>query len=616
MLRNTTRLIALALSLSAAAPAHAQEGSARALAMNGEPALPPEFTHLPYANPDAPKGGDITYCVVGTFDNLNPFILKSMRTTARGVIDSIFGNLVFEPLMQRNKDEPFTLYGLLADSVEMDEDRTYAEFHLNPNATWSDGRPVTPEDVIFTYETFAEKGRPPYSTRMDRIAKLEKTGEHSVRFTFNEKSDREFPLVVAMTPIVPAHAFNRETFDQTTLKPVIGSGAYTIKQVVPGQRIIFERNPDYWGEDVPTMRGFYNYDRVTIEYFLNPNAQFEAFKKGICSAYAGPLYTGLDPNQIARDFDFPAVERGDVVIESFETGIPPVVQGFVFNTRREKFADPRVRRALSMLYDFGWVNKNVYDGQYDRTLSYWQNSELSALGKPATEKEKELLAPYADKILPSVMDGTYGAEALEGKAIDRGILREAMGLLQETGYRLEDGVLKNPQGNPFTFEILLASPEQERLAAVFQRTLARMGINVSLRMLDDAQIQQRKQAFDFDMIIGAVGFSGSLSPGIEQIGRWGSESAEAEGSFNLAGVSDPAVDAMIDAMLNARDQESYAATVRALDRLLMSGAYMVPMQHNATQWIAYWNYLEHPETAPLTGFDLATWWRKPERKEE
>lgn len=601
------RLLVLFTALAASNLALAEP--MHGIAMNGEPELKADFHQFPYANPDAPKGGEITYCVVGSFDNLNPFILKSMRTTARGVIDAIFGNLVFEPLMRRNGAEPFSLYGLLAESVEMNPERSYAEFHLNPDARWSDGTPVTPEDVIFTYETFAEKGRPPYSTRMSRIEKLEKTGEHSVRFTFNEEADREFPLIVAMTPIIPAHAFERDTFDQSTLKPVIGSGPYIIEQVVPGQRIVFKRNPDYWGSEVPSMRGFHNYDRIVIDYFLNGNAQFEAFKKGLCSIYAGPIYTGMDANQVARDFDFPAARNGDVVVEAFRSGIPPVVTGFVFNTRQEKFADARVRRALSMLYDFGWVNKNIYNNQYERTLSYWQGSELSALEHPLNEREKELLAPYIDRVLPSVANGTYGAEADASGELSRETLREALSLLAEAGYTLDGGTLMDPNGMPFTFEILIASSEQERLATVFQRALGRLGISVSLRMLDDSQLQQRKQTFDFDVLISSVGFSGSLSPGIEQIGRWGSESADAEGSFNLAGVKDPAVDAMIEAMLNARDKETYVAAVRALDRLLISGAYMVPTQHNTQTWVAYWKPIQHPEQHPLNGFDLSAWWR-------
>ncbi|WP_336056460.1 extracellular solute-binding protein [Nitratireductor sp. CH_MIT9313-5] len=608
------RLPALAISslLALHSLANAQEAR-HGIAMNGEPALPADYTHFPYANPDAPKGGEVTYCVVGTFDNLNPFILKSMRTTARGVIDSIFGNLVFEPLMRRSAAEPFTLYGLLAESVEMDEERSYAIFNLNPDARWSDGEPVTPEDVIFTYETFAEKGRPPYSSRMARIASIEKVGEHGVRFNFNESADREFPLIVAMTPVIPEHAFDRETFDQATLEPVTGSGTYVIERVEPGSRIVFKRNPDYWGADVPSMRGFDNYDQITIEYFLNENAQFEAFKKGICSAYAGPIYTGLDPQKIERDFDFPAAKNGDVKVEAFETRIPPVVTGFVFNTRREKFADPALRRALAELYDFGWVNKNMLDGEHVRTLSYWQGSELSALGRPANDIERELLEPYKDRVLPEVMDGTYGEELMKSEEIGRERLRSVVSKLREAGYSIDGGVLKDPDGEPVSFEILLASADEEKLATVYQRALKRIGVNVTLRLLDDSQMQQRKQTYDFDMMIGSVGFSGSLSPGVEQLGRWGSEAAKAEGSFNLSGAADPAIDAMIDAMLNARDSETYNAAVRALDRLLISGAYYVPTQHSAKQWIAYWNYLEHPEEQALTGYKLRSWWRKADQ---
>ncbi len=312
-----------------------------AIAMQGEPALPADYQHFNYVNPDAPKGGSITYCVVGSFDNLNPFILKSLRTTARGMIDTIYGNLVFEPLMQRNYDEAFSLYGLLADSADMDPERKSIEFHLNPNAKWSDGEPVTPEDVLFTYDVFTDKGRPPYSDRMSLIAKLEKTGDHSVRFTFNEKANRETPLIIALTPIIPKHGFDKETFDKTTLKPVIGSGPYTVDKVQPGQRIVFKRNPDYWGKDVPAKRGFDNYDQITIEYFLNDNAMTEAFKKGICATD-----TETDPVKRDRDMDFPAFRKGDVVAETFDTGIPPVVTGLpVQHQAAEIFQSCRAARA-------------------------------------------------------------------------------------------------------------------------------------------------------------------------------------------------------------------------------------------------------------------------------
>ncbi|MBZ9677641.1 extracellular solute-binding protein [Mesorhizobium sp. ES1-1] len=591
-------IFALSHLPATAAPKHA-------IAMQGEPALPADYGHFDYVNPDAPKGGSVTYCVVGTFDNLNPFILKSLRTTARGMMDTIFGNLVFEPLMQRNADEAFSLYGLLAESADMDPERKSIEFHLNPKARWSDGEPVTPEDVLFSYDVFTEKGRPPYSDRMARVAKLEKTGDHSVRFTFNDKADREFPLIIAMTPIVPKHAFDKETFDKTTLKPLIGSGPYTIEQVQPGQRIVFKRNPDYWGKDIPAKRGFDNYDRISIEYFLNANAKLEAFKKGVCA-----FDDDSDPVKRERDLDFPAFHRGEVIAESFDIGVPPVVTGFLFNTRLKKFANPVVRRALGMLYDFEWANKNLFGGKYTRTMSFWQGSELSALGHPADEKEKALLAPYPGRVPADVMDGTWRPPVTDGSGQDRKVLKAAYSLLSSAGYHVQNGVMLDPDGNPFGFEILTASQDEERLAGIFQRTLEKIGINVAIRSLDGDQIQSRKQRFDFEVLVGSSGFNNSLSPGIEQSGRWSSAAAKAEGSFNLAGVADPAVDAAIEAMLQARSKDDYVAAVRVLDRLLISGGYMVPMQHNAQQWLAYWSYLDHPRKTPIFGYQLPTWWRK------
>ncbi|MER9233661.1 extracellular solute-binding protein [Mesorhizobium sp. M0622] len=595
----TMLFVGLSLQSALSEPKHA-------LAMQDEPALPADYDHFNYVNPGAPKGGSITYCVVCSLDNLNPFILRSLRTTARGMMDQAFGNLVFEPLMQRNYDEAFSLYGLLADTADMDPERKSIEFHLDPNAKWSDGEPVTPEDVLFTYDVFTEKGRPPYSQRMKAIAKLENTGDRSVRFTFNDKADREFPLIIALTPIIPKHAFNKDTFDRTTLKPVIGSGPYTVAQVVPGQRIVFKRNPDYWGKDVPSKRGFDNYDQITIEYFLNANAKQEAFKKGICA-----IDDDSDPVKRERDLDFPAFHRGEVIAETFDTGIPPVVNGFLFNTRLPKFSNPVVRRALGMLYDFEWANKNLFGGKYTRTMSFWQNSELSALGHPASEKEKALLAPYPGRVPADVMDGTYRPPVTDGSGQDRKVLKAAFELLKSAGYTVQDGAMLDPEGKPFGFEILTASQDEERLAAIYQRTLEKLGIDVGIRSLDGDQIQSRKQRFDFEVLVGSTGFNNSLSPGIEQTGRWGSAAAKAEGSFNLAGVADPAVDGAIEAMLRARSKEDYVAAVRVLDRLLISGNYMVPTQHNNQQWLAYWNYLEHPQKTPIYGYQLPTWWRKP-----
>ncbi len=600
------RFIAALLVLGAfLAPASAVAEPKHAIAMLGEPALPADYTHFPYANPDAPKGGDITYCVIGTFDNLNPFILNSMRTTARGVIDTIFGNFVYEPLMQRSADEAFTMYGHIAQKVETDPERTWAEFTIDPRARWSDGEPVTPEDVIFTYETFTAKGRPPYNSRMDRVAKLEKTGDRTVRFTFNEKADREFPLIIALTPVLPKHATDAENFDKTTLDPVVGSGPYLIDKVEPGSRIVFKRNPGYWAKDLPQKKGFDNYDTVTIEYFRDNGTRFEAFKKGLCD-----VLPENDPARWEQAYDFPAATSGDVIKGEFESQLPAKVVGMVFNTRRPVFADRRVRRAISMLYDFEWVNKNIFLGKYSRTAGFWQNSELSSLGRPASEGEKALLAPYLDEIEPDVMDGTYQPSRTDGSGRDRKVLRAAFDLLKEAGYELKEKTLVGPNGKPLAFEFLVGSSNDiqsdEKLALILQRSAARLGIAVDVRNVDDAQLQQRRQTWDYDMIMAT--YASSLSPGLEQSFRWGSEAAGNEGTFNYAGVTSKGVDAMIETMVSARDREQFVDAVRALDRLLISGHYLIPTQHSPAQWIAYWKRFRHPETTSAYGYQLSTWW--------
>ena len=602
-MRRTLSLLAAAAATALFAPHAAYAEPVHGISMHGQPALPQDFKNFPYANPDAPKGGKITYCVIGSFDNLNPFIIKSLRTTARGMIDTIYGNLVFESLMQRSADEAFSIYGLIAKSVDIDPERKWIEFNIDPNAKWSDGQKITPDDVIFTYEVYTEKGRPPYSDRMSKIEKIEKTGDLSVRFTFNDQADREFPLIIALTPIVPKHFFNKETFDQTTLKPVIGSGPYTVIEIKPGERIVYKRNPEYWGSDVPAKRGFDNYDQITIEYFLNTAALFEAFKKGICDTY-----TEADPVKRERGFDFPAYKNGDIIAETFKSGLPPVVTGFMFNTRLPKFADPVVRQALGMLYDFEWANRNLFAGKYERTVSFWQGTELSAFGVAASDKEKALLAPFPGAVRPDVMDGTWRPPVTDGSGQDRKVLKAAFDLLKGVGYTLQGGKMLDKQGQPLAFEILTSSEAEQRLAAIYQRTLEKLGIAVTIRALEADQIQSRKQNFDFDVLIGVTGFTGTLSPGIEQIGRWGSSSANKEGSFNLAGVANPAIDAMIETMLKAREKEDFVAAVRALDRLLISGNYMVPMQHNSDQWLAFAKRLKHPEKTPIFGYQLPVWW--------
>lgn len=591
-------LLAIILgALTASAPAEPMHG----IAMHGKPALPPDYTHFPYANPDAPRDGSVTYGVRGTFDSLNPFLLKSIRTTARGIIDPEFGNLVYESLMARSYDEPFTLYGLIAKSVETDPDRTWVEFTLDENAKWSDGQPVTPEDVIFTYELFAAKARPPYSSRMDRIDRIEKSGDHKVKFYLNDKADREFPLIIGLTPVLPKHAIDIDTFGQSTLDIPVGSGPYLVEQVEPGSRIVYKRNPDYWGKDIPAKRGFDNYQTITIEYFRDETALFEAFKKGLID-----IHPEADPVKWQTAYDFPAVKEGKVKKSAFTSGRPESMLGFFFNTRQAVFADRDVRAALSMLFDFEWANKNLFGSQYSRTASFWQNSdELSAIGQPATEREKKLLAPYPDAVEPDVMDGTYRPTTTDGSGRDRKVLRSALKKLQAAGFAIKDGKLTK-DGQQLAFEIMVSGVGEEKMALAYKRSAANLGIDVSVRNVDDAQFQKRRQTWDYDMMIASL--SSSLSPGAEQYFRWGSQSRDVEGTFNYAGASDPAIDAMIDAMLEAREREDFAAAVRALDRVLISGHYVIPLYHIREKWVAHWDYIKYPDYTPLYGYQLPVWW--------
>lgn len=596
------RFLPLIAALLIGTPALAEP--VHGIAMHGSPALGPDYKHFPYVNPDVKKGGKITYGVVGTFDSLNPFILKSMRTSARGIWDPAFGNLIFESLMTRSSDEAFTLYGLLAESVEWNDDRTFIQFNLNPKAKWSDGQPVTPDDVIFSFELLRDKARIPFSSRLAPVAKMEKVGERGVRFTFNEKADREFPLILATgTPILPKHATDPATFDQSTLKPPVGSGPYRIKSISPGERIVYERDPGYWGKDIPAKVGFDNYDQISVEYFLQDNTLFEAFKKG-----AIDIYPDGSPTHWARAYDFPAVQNGDVIKDAFKPQLPTGMLGFVFNTRRALFADVNVRAGLSLAFDFEWANKNLFEGAYTRTESFWQNSPLSSLGKPADERELRILGAIKDRIEPAVLNGSYQLPKTDASGADRKVLRDAVDLLRKGGYAIKNGRMMDASGRPLTFEVMTQTQDQEKLAIAYQRTLKMIGVDMSIRTVDDAQYQARSGNFDYDMIVKS--YPASLSPGIEQVGRWGSDSRNRDGSFNFAGTADPDLDKLIETMLTVRSKEDFEAAVRAYDRMLISGHYLVPLYHIPDQWVARRKYIGYPEKLPLYGYQLNTWWDK------
>ncbi|MGO4351170.1 extracellular solute-binding protein [Rhizobium sp. RAF36] len=587
-------IFALFCSAAIAEPLHG-------IAMHGQPALPPDYKSFSYVNPDAKKGGHITYGVVGTFDNLNPFILKSMRTTARGMWDPDYGNLIYESLLQRSRDEPFTLYGLLAETVEWDDDRTFIQFNLNPKAKWADGQPVTADDVMFTFELLRDKGRVPFSTRLNLVSKMEKIGDRSVRFTFNDKADRETPMVFGLMPVLPKHLIDPETFDRTSLTALVGSGPYKIKTVKPGESITYERDPNYWGKDIPSKVGMDNYDRITVQYFLQDTTLFEAFKKGDID-----VYPDGSPGHWASAYNFPAVGSGAVIKDTFEPQLPSGMFGFVFNTRRPMFQNLKLREGLSLIFDFEWANKNLFSGAYKRTESFWQNSALSSFGVPADERELAMLGPLKDKIDPEILNGTYKLPVTDGSGRDRKVLKQAVDVLKEAGYSIKNGKMTDDKGKPLSFEIMTQNADQEKLAIAYQRSLQTLGITVSIRTVDDSQYQSRTNSFDYDVIVKS--YVSSLSPGNEQLSYWASASRDREGSSNFAGVADPDVDTAIKHLLAARSDEDFTAAVRSHDRLLLSGHYVLPLYHIDQQWIARSKRIGHPDKVPLYGYQLPAWW--------
>jgi len=576
---------------SAAEPRHA-------IAMQGEPALPAGFTAFPYVDPNAPKGGRLVQGALGTFDSLNPLIVNGVPAiSTRGY--------VIESLLTRNYDEPFTLYGLLAKSVETDDARSYVTFRIDPLAKFSDGRPVTAEDVIFSWRLLRDKGRPNYRTYYVKVAKAEALGERVVRFDLAGSNDRELPLILGLMPVLPKHATNEDTFEETTLKPPIGSGPYVIAQVDAGRSVTLRRNPAYWGRDLAVNKGLWNFDTLQFDYYRDANSQFEAFKKGLFD-----VRVEVDPGRWETAYDFPAVRDRRVVKEAFPSGLPQGMLGLVFNTRRPIFADIRVREAISLLFDFEWINKNFFFAQYRRSASYFAGSELSAYRRPADARERALIAPFPGSVRPDVLDGTWSLAATDGSGRDRAILKRALALLASAGYALTGTELRErASGRPFEFEILVTSKDHERIAIAFAQTLKLAGIAARIRSVDAVQFDQRRIAFDFDMI--PYRWEQSLSPGNEQAFYWGAAAADEQGSRNYMGVRSPAIDAMIAAMLEATTREGFVAAVRALDRVLISGYYVVPLFYLPDQWVARWSYIRHPAVTPLSGFVPESWWHAP-----
>lgn len=584
-----------ALILSGQAQAEPMHG----IAMYGDPALPKDFTHLPYANPDAPKGGQVVFGEAGTFDSLNPFITK-------GNAPSAVSSLTVETLMGRSYDEPFTLYGLLAESIDTDPDRSWVEFTLRPEAKFSDGKPVTVEDVIWSFEKLGTEGSPRYAAAWKKIAKAEKTGERSVKFTFNT-TDRELPLILGLRPILEKAQWEGKDFTASTLEAPIGSGPYLVDSFTPGTDITFKKNPNWWGKDVPFNQGLWNFDTIKYEYFGSGSVVFEAFKAGETM-----MYRESNAVKWEKNYDFPAVAAGEVVKEEIPHQRPSGIEGFVMNTRKPQFADWRVREALTLAFNFELVNTTLNAGAYPRITSYFSNSELGAdIANPAPAAEAALLEPFKDSLLPGALEG-YSVPVSDGSEGNRDNVRKATALLEEAGWTVQDGVLKDKAGSAFSFEILLVNGEEDYISAanIYVEALKRLGIAANVTTVDAAQYKERTDKYDFDMT--HYWRSLSLSPGNEQTLYWGADGVTTPGTRNWMGMNAPAAEAMIKTMLSARSHEDFVTAVHALDRVLTSGRYVIPMWYAKTSRMAHAAALHHPDYLPIygdwLGFMPDVWW--------
>ena len=589
--------VGLIAGFAALAGIAAADPATHGLAMHGGPALIPDFKSLPYANPDAPKGGKLRLAVQGSFDSLNPLII--LGSAAQGL-----RGYVYESLLERSNDEPFSLYGLVAEKVETPDDRSFVEFTLNPKAKFSDGQPVTVDDVIFSMETLRDHGRPNHRDYYSKVAKAEKIGERGVRFTFKVAGDREIPLILGLMPVLPKHALDPATFEKTTIVPPIGTGPYIVSKVEPGSSITYTLNPDYWAKDLPIMRGRNNFQEIRLDYFRDQTATFEAFKSGDAD-----YQTEGDPERWTKAYDFPSIVSGKALKAEFSTGLPAPMSCFVFNTRKPMLADKRVREALTLLFDFEWINKSIFNGLYVRNESFFDRSGLSSAGKPASDAEKALLGADISEVAPDILAGTFHQPQSKADGQNRDNLRKAFGLLKEAGFAVVNGVMTNAAGEPLKLEAISKTRDEERLFTLYADGLKRAGIELTIRSLESTSFNDRVRDYQFDIM--QFSFVSSLSPGNEQRFRWLSENAGKPGTFNYPGVKSPAIDRVIDKVLAAKTDEDFTAAVRALDRLLLSGRYVLPLFHTEKVWVAHAAKLKHPDKSPLSGVQLDTWWIDP-----
>ena len=577
------------LWLALAVPAHAEPK--HAIAMQGEPALPADYTHFPYVNPDAPKGGSLRMARTGSFDSVNPFIIKGQAVAGPR-------KLVFESLLARSHAEPFTLYGHLAETVAVNPERTEVTFRLNPKARFSDGEPVLADDVVYSLQTLRDHGRPNHRTYYSKVTAIDTPDDLTIRLTL-EPGDRELALILGLMPVLPRHVFETRKFEQTTLDKLVGSGPYVFDRIDAGDHVIYRRNPDYWAKDLPSARGQFNYDTIRYDYYRDTQGAFEAFKKG-----EALLRTEGDASRWA--VGYADVADKPVTLETVRLGLPKPAWSLVFNTRRKLFADKRVREALILTFDFEWINKNLFHDKMQRTQGFFFGSHLSSIGRAASENERDMLKSAGADIRPGILDGTYSLPVSDGSGRDRKNLRKALKLLNEAGWQTGAAGLVDANGQPFSFEITVASRPQERITLAWQRMLRTIGVDMAIRQVDSAQFQRRLQTYDFDMI--PFIWSNSLSPGNEQAFYWGSQGRDQQGTRNYMGADDPAIDRMIAMLLSARTRTTFNDAVRGLDRLLLEGHYALQLFHPPGQWLARWNSVRRPAQPSLAGFLPETGW--------
>jgi microcin C transport system substrate-binding protein len=583
--------VVLAL-LSTGADAERRHG----LSAFGDLAYPADFDHFAYAKPDAPKGG--TFSLIGwggvtTFNSLNNYILKG--DAAQGL------ELLFDSLMVPAADEPDAVYGLVAESAEVTDDGKSVTFYLRPEARFSDGTPLTADDVVFSLDTLKSKGHPLYHQILQDVVKAEALDPQTVRYTFTGELVRDLPLTVATLPIFSKAYYASQPFDETTLDPPLGSGPYLVDHLAPGRTIVYRRNPDYWAKDMPVNRGRWNFDKIRFEYFRDRTAGMEAFKAGFYD-----FREEFTSKVWATEYDFPAIRAGKIKKEILPDETPSGTQGFFINTRREQLKDPRVREALDLAFDFEWTNRNLFYGLYDRTESFFENSPMKAVGEPS-EAERTLIDSLGVTVPDEALGAAYLPPRSDGSGQDRNLLVKAGALLDAAGWTIKNGVRVNDKGEPLKIEILMFEPTFERLAAPYLKNLKLLGIDARIRMVDAAQYQQRLKDFDFD--ITTQRYVMRNTPGVELRSYFGSAAASMGGSLNLAGITDPAVDALIERVIGAKSRQELTTAARALDRVLRAGHYWVPHWYKASNNVAYWDKFSRPEEKPR--FDrgiLDTWW--------